>query len=81
MEGYEYNEAISAHIWDSLVQPDIEYVLWQANEEQEPLPHLNQEWLTGKESSSSQEKHINDEVMRRVQSKQIATERETQQAE
>ena len=27
MEGYEYNEAISAHIWDSLVQPDIEYVL------------------------------------------------------
>ena len=41
-------------------------MLDQANEEQEPLPHLNQEWLTGKESSSRQEQHINDEVMRKV---------------
>ena len=50
MGGYEYNEVISAHIWDSLAQPDIEYMLDQANEEQEPPPHLNQKWLTSKET-------------------------------
>ena len=80
MGGYEHNEAISAHIWDSLAQVDIEYVLDQANEEQEPLPHLNQEWLTSKETSSRQEQHTNDEVMRRVHSKQLVTEQEMQQA-
>ena len=64
-----------------MAQPDIEYVLEQANEEQESLPHLDQEWLTGKESSSRQEQHISDEDMRRVQSKQMATEREIQEAE
>ena len=74
MGGYEHNEAISAHIWDSLAQADIEYVLDQANEEQEPLPHLDQERLTNTETSSRQEQHINDEVMRRAHSKQMATE-------
>ena len=43
--------------------------------------YLNQEWLTGKESSYRQEQHIHDEVMRRVQSKQRATEQEMQEAE
>ena len=74
MGGYEHNETISAHIWDSLAQAGIEYVLNQANGEKESLPHLYQERLTSKETSSRQEQHINDEVMRRFHSKQIATE-------
>ena len=81
MDGYENNEAINAHIWNYLAQADTEYVLDQTNIEQEPLPQLNTEWLTSKESSSRQEQQINDEVLRRVRSEQMATEQELQQAE
>ena len=55
MGGYENNEATSAHIWDSLAQVDTEYILDQANTEQEPLPQLSNEWLTGQETNSRQE--------------------------
>ena len=56
-------------------------MLDHSNEEQEQLPHLDQEWLTSKETISRQEQHINDKEMRRVQSKQRAIEQEIQQAE
>ena len=49
MGGYENNEAISAHIWDSLDQVDTDYILDQASTGQELLLQLNDEWLTGQE--------------------------------
>ena len=44
--GYESNDAVANHIWDSLAQDDSENVLIEATLEQEPLPHLHEDWLT-----------------------------------
>ena len=44
--GYENNDAVANHIWDSLGQNDSKNVLIEANIEQESLPNLHKDWLT-----------------------------------
>ena len=44
MRGYDENYSVANHIWDSLVQNNLENILEQANNEQEPLTNLHQYW-------------------------------------
>ena len=44
--GYENNDTVANHTWDSLGQYDSENVLIEANIEQEPLHNLHKDWLT-----------------------------------
>ena len=39
--GYEENDAVANHIWDSLARYEYENVLVEANREREPLPNLH----------------------------------------
>ena len=44
--GYENNDAVANHIWDSLGQNESAHVLVESSKEQEPLPSLHKDWLT-----------------------------------
>ncbi len=49
--GYEGNDAVADHIWDSLAHTERENVLEEAEREQEPIPMLYTDWLTHEERS------------------------------
>ena len=71
--GYEGNDAVANHIWDSLAQNERVNVLVEAEMEQEPLPNIHQDWLTPEERAIRGEQEINSEVMRRIQRRDQAT--------
>ena len=41
MGGYDQNYDVTTHVWDSLVANSTVHVLYQAQQEQQPIPHLN----------------------------------------
>ena len=51
-----------------LVQVNTEYLLEQKNVEHQPIPYLHTDWLTSKEKYCRQEHHINEKVLRMIQS-------------
>ena len=69
--GYEENDAVANHIWNSLAYKESENVLVEANREQEPLPDLHTDWLTPVEQTQRTERELNNEVMRKISTHRI----------
>ena len=65
--GYEENDAVANHIWDSLAHLERVNMLEEADREQEPLPNLHADWITPEERTNREERTINAEVMRWIQ--------------
>ena len=64
--GYEENEAVASHIWDSLAQDQRVNTLVEENLEQQPLPNLHRDWLSPEERKERENQMVNAEVMRRI---------------
>ena len=50
-----------------MVQNESENILVEANNEQEPISPIHQDWLTVDEQTARDDQNINNEVMRRIQ--------------
>ena len=66
MGGYDTNDAVAHHIWDSLVQDGYGKFIEQAYRKNKLIPQLNNNWLPHDEHISRQEQDITREVMRRI---------------
>ena len=64
MGGYGSNDSIATHIWESMV---TDIIIEQAQDEQEPIPPLHNDWLTPDKLDTRLHDNINSEVMRRMQ--------------
>ena len=62
MDGYENNNVVSDHIWDSLVQGSGEDIAEQARIEQKPISQIRVDQLTSTEHQTRQEYRIGEEV-------------------
>ena len=51
---YEKKDAVSNHIWDSLVQGSVEDVIDQARAEHAPIPQVHVDWLISTEQQNRQ---------------------------
>ena len=70
--GYEDNDTVANHIWQTLIKNESENVLIEAEKEQEPLPSLHKNWLTQEELTVREDRSINSEVMRRIQRRDLS---------
>ena len=64
--GYDENDAVSDHIWSTLVQTEVEDVAEQTRSEQDPVPPVHVDWLNSTDRHTRQENHVNEEVNRRL---------------
>ena len=71
--GYKGNDAVANHIWDSLGKNECENALVEAERQQEPLHTIHPEWLTPVEQTVRAEREMNNEIMRRVQRRDQAS--------
>ena len=67
MGGYDTNDALVRHIWDSLVQDGYENTIEQEYRENELISRLHNDPLPHEEKISRQEQDVNREVMQRMQ--------------
>ena len=71
--GYEENEAVATHIWETLAQDQRSDVLEEARSEKQPMPKLHKDWLTPEEQGDRDKADFNAEVMRRIHKKELDT--------
>ena len=76
MGGYEENDALTEHIWSSLVQgreDDTEHTIIQADLENTAIPQVYTDWLNPTEQETRRSNQVSEEINRRVREEQNLT--------